>query len=606
MFPFLLSLLPLSVVARPERLISSRSAPPVTYGVSSDPTTAANQTFDYIIIGGGTAGMTMAARLSEDPNISVLVVEAGGDDRMDPFVSDVYKFTAAYGTPMDWGWATDQNRTIHGGRTLGGGSAINGATWTRGMKEQYDSWSKFLEPSESDLGWNWDGLFPYMKKAEGFTRPNENQRSIGANDVPEYHGFTGPVQSTFSKKMYAGPQQPYFAQTVTSLTGLKLLPDINGGDSHCVAFVPSSMDPRNGDSRSSAAVAYLSPVEKDRKNWLTLVNHQVTSILFTPSNAGLQTATGVYFAAEGGPYYTANARLEVILSAGAINSPALLQHSGIGDAAHLSSLGISTVIDLPAVGRNLQEQTVASIGANGTGFDVGGMGPTNVIAFPGLKEVFGDKAEKVGKEMLGNLTAWARDMAAKGVVISAEALEKEYKVQAELILNSNAPIIEFLYNTGFPGDLSIVMWPLLPFSRGRVFITSTDPFTRPQVDVNYYSIPFDLQVNVAGATLARKILQSPPLSNLYVAETVPGLNIVPADDPFDAWADWLKSTFGANSHPMATTALGSVVDGRLRVRGTTNLRVVDAGIIPLQFSGHLQSTIYGLAEKAADIIKRGL
>ncbi|TFY67405.1 hypothetical protein EVG20_g3961 [Dentipellis fragilis] len=629
---FLLALLPLGTLAGPETSFSARSNPSnaSVYGVTSDPTTAANQTFDYIVVGAGTAGTTIAARLSEDANVRVLLVEAGGDNRTNPLVDDIYQFGVAYNTALDWAWDTDQNRTIHGGKTLGGSSSINGATWTRGMKEQYDSWSEFLDPSEASAGWNWDGIFPYMKKvfilkisngkkgsyvqcgqAEGFHPPNATQRAVGANDVPEYHGFTGPVQATFPKLMFAGPEEPYFAQTAANVTGLKILQDLNGGDPHCVSFVPNdhvvtcvqSLDPQKNDSRSSAATAYLSPAEHKRTNWLTLIDHQVTKIIFAPNSAANQTATGIAFATRGGPTYAANVRRDVILSAGAINSPALLQLSGIGDAAHLSSIGITPLIDLPAVGLNLQEQTLGGVGAHGTGFDPDGKGPSDVIAFPGLKEVFGDDADEVGRGIVANLTSWAQDMVGRGAA-------------------SVAPILELLYNTGVPDDLGIVVWPLLPFSRGNVAITSMDPFTKPEVNVNYFGVPFDLEVGVAGLTLARKILQTPPLrsallcspfgrqylifthpSTLSVGETLPGFALVPADNPFDAWADWFKSIFQANCHPIATTALGGVVDARLRVHGTANVRVADAGIIPLQLSAHLQSTVYGIAEKAADIIK---
>ncbi|KAA1475429.1 alcohol oxidase [Dentipellis sp. KUC8613] len=604
----LLAFLPLGTLAGPGTSFSARSNPSnaSAYGVTSDPATAANQTFDYIVVGAGTAGTTIAARLSENANVRVLLVEAGGDNRTNPLVDDIYEFTVAYNTALDWAWDTDQNRTIHGGKTLGGSSSINGATWTRGMKEQYDSWSEFLDPSEANAGWNWDGIFPYMKKAEGFHPPNATQRAVGANDVPEYHGFTGPVQATFPKLMFAGPQEPYFAQTAANVTGLEILPDLNGGDPHCVSFVPNSLDPQKNDSRSSAATAYLSPAEHKRTNWLTLINHQVTKIIFAPNSTENQIATGVSFATQGGPTYTANVRRDVILSAGAISSPALLQLSGIGNATHLSSIGITPLVDLPAVGLNLQEQTLGAVGAHGTGFDPKGKGPSDVIAFPGLKEVFGDDAEELGQGIVANLTSWAQDMVGRGAAVSVEELEKAYKIQAGLIINSSAPILELLYNTGSPDDLGIVMWPLLPFSRGNVAITSTDPFTKPEVNVNYFGVPFDLEVGVAGLTMARKIFQTPPLSSLSVGETLPGFTIVPADNPFDAWADWFKSIFQANCHPIATTALGGVVDAQLKVHGTANVRVADAGIIPLQLSAHLQSTVYGIAEKAADILKSGL
>ncbi|CCO32582.1 hypothetical protein BN14_06644 [Rhizoctonia solani AG-1 IB] len=386
--------------------------------------------------------------------------------------------------------------------------------------------------------------------------------------------------------MYGGPQQPAFVQTIKKTHNVSLCPDLNGGAPNCVAYTPLAIDWRRNDYRSSSAEAYL-----------------------TPPGSNPAVATGVQFGRASGARHTAYARKEVILAAGAINTPALMQLSGIGDSLILSSLGISTVVNLPTVGKNLQERTMNSLGAKGNGFDWGGRGPSNVIAFPNLYQVFGSQGASVASQIQSNITRWADSQAANGA--SASALRKIFQVQADLITKQNAPIVELFYDTGYPSDLGINIWSLLPFSRGRVQIESTDPFQKPKVTVNYFSVDFDLRSQIAGARMARKILGTAPLSDLSTGEVIPGNSTVP-DDGFggsDAdWARWIESGFSTVHHPVGSCAmmaqeLGGCVNGRLKVYGTRNLRVVDASIMPTQVSAHPVSTLYGIAEKVADMIK---
>ncbi|TFY77549.1 hypothetical protein EWM64_g6463 [Hericium alpestre] len=283
------------------------------HGVTSDASSAANQTFDYIVVGVGLTGTTVAARLAENSQVSILLLEAGGDDRGDARVYDVYQYSVAFGTELDWAWSTESGRTIHGGKTLGGSSSINGAHWTRGMAAQYDAWSTLLESNETEIGWNRDSLFSYMKKAEAFSAPNDGQRAKGANSNGSYHGSNGPVQVTFPDAMYGGPEQPNFVSTITNLTGIKHLPDVNGGDSNCVSYTPLSINWHADDHRSSSVEAYLTPVENRRMKWLTLTNHQATQILFASGTTAPHTAHGVQFRnSSGGTTYTAHAHTHAV------------------------------------------------------------------------------------------------------------------------------------------------------------------------------------------------------------------------------------------------------------------------------------------------------
>ncbi|KAG8834794.1 hypothetical protein FRC18_001468 [Serendipita sp. 400] len=582
-------------------------------GVTWNPWDAAYQTFDYVVVGGGLTGITVAARLAENPANKILVIEAGKDDRWDPRVYDIYQYSVAFGSDLDWQYPTDQGKTMVAGKTLGGGSSINGAAWTRGHAAQYDAWSSLLTPSEANLGWNWNNLFGYMKKAETWSGPNGQQRSKGADGVDSYHGFNGPVQVTFPDDMYGGPQQKAFSQSIQTLTGIKKLPDINGGDANCVAFTPNSMNWHDQGHRSSAPAAYLTPVESVRTNWLTLVNHQVGNLLW--STDGSKWAYGVQFkrADNVGQDFQVYVRKEVIMAAGAIGTPAILQRSGVGDPSHLSSLGINTVINLPTVGKNLQEQTMSALGARSNGFDPAGRGPSDVIAFPNLYEIFGTQANATATTMLQSLDSWADAM--KANALSKSALKTIYQSQADIIINKKAPVVELFYDTGYPDMIGVLVWTLLPFSRGTVKITSSDPFAKPYTTVNYFGIDMDLTIQSASSKLVRKLFKTAPLSNLSSGESIPGFSTVPDQNgnggSDQSWKNWAKNTFSPVNHPIGTCAmmrrdLGGVVDGRLKLYDAQNVRIVDASVMPTQISAHLSSTLYGIAEKVADMIKNGV
>ncbi|KAF8815895.1 alcohol oxidase [Phlegmacium glaucopus] len=596
--------LPLAGVSASPKLMKRTGS-----GVTTDPSTANGQTFDYIVVGAGLAGTTVASRLTEDPTVTVLLVEVGADNRNDPRVFDIYNYGQAFGSEIAWSWPADQGRSILGGKTLGGSSSINGAAYTRGLNAQYDAWSSLLETSEASVGWNWQGVWSYMKKSETFSAPNSQQAAKGAQSIASYHGFSGPVQVTYPDLMYGGPQQTAFVDTIVGLTGISHFKDLNGGTPNCVSITPLTINWHDNDHRSSSATAYLTPVEAQRTNWLTLTTHLVTKITWIAGSVPL-TASGIEFApASGGSTrYTASARREVIVAAGAIQTPALLQHSGIGDSTVLGPLGINTLLDLKTVGKNLQEQTMSTLGAGGNGFDVGGSGPSDAIAFPNLYQLFGSQGNATAARIQSSIATWAASQAGSG--LSAGALQQIFQVQANLITNNNAPVAEMFSDTGFPDTLGVLVWNLLPFSRGTVQISSTDPFQNPTVKVNYFSIDVDLDIQVAAARLTRKMLSTAPLGSLSTGETSPGSQVPDnANRGSDAdWKSWIRSSFVSVAHPIGTAAmmkrsLGGVVDSQLKVYDTANVRVVDASVLPLQVSAHLSATLYGVAEKAADLIK---
>uniref|UniRef100_A0A0W0GBF1 Glucose-methanol-choline oxidoreductase C-terminal domain-containing protein n=1 Tax=Moniliophthora roreri TaxID=221103 RepID=A0A0W0GBF1_MONRR len=252
---------------------------------------------------------------------------------------------------------------------------------------------------------------------------------------------------------------------------------------------------------------------------------------------------------------------------------------------------------------------MSALGARGKeGFDPQGEGPSNCIAYPNIRQLFGNNAQNSINKINSNLANWANSQA--GSALSSSALQQIYQVQANLIINNNAPVAELFYNTGWPDVVSLNIWQLLPFSRGTVKITSTNPFQKPQIRVNYFSVDWDMDVQIAASRLSRRIFTSPPLSSLSNGETVPGGQVPDGSDRgSDAnWRNWINNNFSPVAHPIGTAAmmkrsLGGVVNAQLKVYDTANVRVVDASAMPLQVSAHLQATLYGFAEKAADLIK---
>lgn len=220
--------------------------------------------------------------------------------------------------------------------------------------------------------------------------------------------------------------------------------------------------------------------------------------------------------------------------------------------------------------------------------------------------MFGSDGEATAQRILNSVGTWAEEQ--KGSGSSKEALQTIFGIQADLIVNKNAPVVELFYDTGYPNALGVDLWTLLPFSRGTVQITSPDAFTKPQITVNYFSADIDLDIQIASCKLARNLFQTPPLSTLSTGESQPGFSRVPPAASDADWKGWVWDTFNPVQHPIATCAmmrreLGGVVDGRLRLYGAANVRVVDASVVPMQISAHLSSTLYAVAEKVADMIK---
>lgn len=603
-------------------------------GITSDAGSLSGQHFDYIVVGGGLAGLTVANRLSADNSTSVLVIEAGNDDRTDDRVSSLDAYGQAFGSDLDWAFQTTTQvggkaKVVRGGRTLGGSTSINGAAWTRASSSQYDALGSLIG---SGSGWNWDGLQGYMEKAEKFVPPGQAATAAGAKYTGSAHGFEGPLEITFTgddsqqrrrrilryeapknrKRMYSGPAQSAFISAIGATLGVQQVDDLCAGNGNAVAYTPNSI--QSNGKRSSSASAYYTPVQ-DRPNLTVLTGTRAKNLIWNDSSDNSTSGVVVQQSANG-DQTTINADKEVILAAGALNTPAILERSGVGSNAALKALGVAVKVNLEGVGKNLQDQTMTTIGS-AADVDYSGGGPSNTIGMANINQIMAN-ATNVRTYINDNMRSWATSVVNQGGASSKKGLLTQWRTLVSLIFDSNAPLVEFFFDTGYPANsYGIDIWPLLPFSRGSVHATAMDPFTNPTVNPNYFGVPIDLDIQVASLRSGRRILQNDNIRSLTSnGETTPGFGTIP-DGPnhgsYSRWSKWIFGSsgsgdgFSAVSHQIGTTAmlpqaLGGVVDGNFKVYQTRNVRVVDGSVLPIQLSAHLSSTLYGVAEKAADTI----
>ncbi|ESZ96297.1 hypothetical protein SBOR_3352 [Sclerotinia borealis F-4128] len=558
--------------------------------------------YDFVIIGGGTSGLVIANRLSEIPSITVAVIEAGFSVLNNTNVSRVDGFTLGLNTSIDWQYEST-SQTYAGGRTLefnagkalGGTSTINGMTYVRAAPQQIDSWGQL-----GNTGWNWSTLYPYYKKSESFTIPTHAQTAAGASYVPAFHGENGPLKVGYAYDLNNGSLFSHVGKAWETL-GVKRTQDMNGGNVTGYMVGPSTLD-REKNVREDAARAYYYPIQ-GRSNLHVFLNTTARRIVWGSNLGATYTASGVEVLNSNGEIEVINATKEVIVSAGTLRSPAILELSGIGNPTILRKYGIPINIILPGVGENLQDQ------------------PNNVLIYQGNTTyngtvpyvTYAPLSSILPSVPAANISTWASSIsAAINSSISPGAMNYLLTIQNDLI-NQNVPDIEVIFgNTVTLGSgpsvyLDTAFWGLLPFSRGNVHISSSDPTIYPTINPNFFLVDFDLKVQVAIAKWTRKFWAAKPLGSAFT-EISPGYAVIPKNATDAQWEIWIKSTFGPNNHPVGTcsmqgTTSGGVVDSNLKVYLTSNVRVIDASILPYQVSGHLTSTLYAVAERASDIIK---
>ncbi|KAK1491838.1 GMC oxidoreductase [Colletotrichum tamarilloi] len=561
--------------------------------------------YDYIVVGGGTSGLAVANRLSEDPAVSVLIIEAGGSVFDNVNVTNPNGYGLAFGTDIDFAFQTTNQtfggnsvQTMRAAKALGGTSTINGLAYTRAEASQIDAWEQL-----GNEGWNWDSLFPYYLKSEHFQTPEPARQVAGRLEYEvDVHGEDGPLLTGWTYGQTNGTMPAVLNSTFQNL-GLPWNEDVNGGNMVGFSVFPRTVDQANA-VREDAARAYYYPYQ-NRTNLKVLLNTSAQKLTWK-NTAALPTADGVQIVSADGSSSVVKANKEVILSAGALVSPLLLELSGVGSANVLKQHGIKTVVDLPTVGENLQDQM-----NNGLSFDMKNMsidGTLTTVAYPSVAHVF-DNADEVAAQIKEALPAYAAKVASvNGNVTRASDLLEFFQLQWSLIFESQIPIAEVLVNAG-SGSWSSEYWGLLPFARGSVHIGGNST-SRAVINPNYFMLDWDLLEQVEIAKYIRKLYSNAPFSTYTGTETRPGTDVVAADaDDVAGWESYIKGNYRSNFHPVGTAAMmprekGGVVDSSLKVYGTANVRVVDASVLPFQVCGHLVSTLYAVAERAADLIAK--
>lgn len=466
--------------------------------------------------------------------------------------------------------------------------------YARAEDVQVDLWQEL-----GNEGWNWTTMLPYYIKSEQFQIPKEFQVANGITYNPAVHGTSGPLKVGYVNAMINGTIGATYNETLANI-GVAWDNDMNSGKMHGLVSPPKTID-QEANIREDAARAYYWPIA-DRSNLALFQNTYANKIVWqSTARCGNVVAGGVEVTLSNGTTVTIHASKEVIISAGALRSSLILELSGIGNPEILAKHDISVVVDLPTVGENLQDQMNNGItfGDNTTL-----VGSDSFIAYATISDLFGNDTAAFAASISSVLSSYAQTVAkASNDVVSAFDLLAFFKLQYDLVFNSDTPVLE-LFMTPANSIFSFEYWILLPFSRGNIHISSSNATAAAQINPNYFMLDFDTDVQVAGAKFIRKIMSTPSLSSFSTGET----STLALNATDEQYGTWIKKNFRSNFHPVGTAAMmsrekGGVVSDRLMVYGTKNVRVVDASMLPFQICGHLTSTLYAVAEKASDLIK---
>ncbi|KAK7035464.1 hypothetical protein VNI00_011757 [Paramarasmius palmivorus] len=554
--------------------------------------------YDYIVVGGGNAGLVVASRLTEDPSTSVLVLEAGPPDSIDFNITvPGLDLTVTYGSEVDWNYTTAPQEFLDNrqvpyprGHVLGGSSSTNFMAYTRGCAAGYNAWEAL-----GNEGWGWDsGVFDYFKKSTNFTPPNESQSYIVYNQSAYDDPKGGPLHISYGG--YVEPISMYFNDGMTSALGLEPT-DINDGYPIGTAYLACTINP-DDQYRDSSVTSFLAQAS-GRSNLEVVTSALVTRLLFdSQSNT---TVSGVEWRDASNTTHTVNASKEVVLSAGAFGSPQLLMVSGIGAAAQLEALKIPVRVDLPGVGQNLMDHlffgpvtdnitTYAQFATNKTRYDQ----LLNQWEQSGTGELAGaissmSSYERIPDDVLSGFEEGA----------TLAGLDPSWPhIQYEVIAYATT-------NPPSPGNLIAPAGVILyPFSRGNVTIISDSVDDKVIVQPNWLAEETDRQVAIYAYRQIRKVMASETLAPIVVKEAYPGLDAQSDEEILEAIQAVAHPIYQA-SGTCAMKALdqGGVVDSNLRVYGVQNLRVVDASIFPLMPSANTMAPTYMVAEKGSDLIK---
>ena len=533
--------------------------------------------FDILIVGAGSAGCVLAARLSEDPALRVGLIEAGPPDKSVLIHCPAGLALLAQTGAANWGFETVPQPGLNGrrgyqprGKVLGGSSSVNAMIYARGHRADYDAWA-----AEGNPGWSFDEVLPWFKHAE------HNERGADA-----FHGTGGPLNVADLRSDATWRER--FTQAGVQ-AGYPRNPDFNGAEQE--GFGPYQVTHRNGE-RFSAAKAYLTP-QLSRPNLQVLTGAQVLRVRF-----GGGRAVGVDVR-MGGAERTLKARREVILSAGALQSPQLLMLSGVGPGAHLQALGLPVLHDLPGVGQHLHDH-----------IDV-----VQVVDAPGHHDLFGLSLAGAVRAMRG-IFEWRRQRTGMlttnfgegGAFLRSTPEEPVPDLQLHFVVGK---LVDHGRKTVFGHGYSCHVCLLRPKSRGSVTLASPDPLAAPLIDPAFLSDPDDTARLVRGFKLMRHILAQPALAQ-YGGREVAASSAAQTDAEIEAYVRQHADTI---YHPVGTCRMGpahqaaeggSVVDAELRVHGLQGLRVVDASVMPQIVGGNTNAPTIMIAEKASELIRRAL
>src|SRR5580704_6555135 len=528
---------------------------------------------DYVIVGAGSAGCVLANRLSEDPSAKVVLIEAGGSDRS-PYIHIPAGFMKLLDHPtFTWGFHAEPDAGTAGrailyprGKVLGGSSSINGLIYIRGQPEDYDHWGQL-----GNRGWSWDDCLPYFRKAE---RWEGEETAVRGKDGPLFTSKTDR-SAICATVIEAGKE-----------LGLEYREDVNDiapGAGDCIGWCQQT---RGGRRRASAARTYLRPALK-RPNLQLITKALVHRILFDGKRAvGVEFSRG----GPGGAVERADAGREVILSAGAIGSPHILQLSGVGDPEHLGRIGVPVVHELRGVGKNMQDHYVAR------------------VSYPVVGAQTANERSR-GLPLAGEVMRWL--FTGKGMLTYSPSI---VAASVKVLEESATPDVQVTFAPGsFKGGqigeleetpgLSAGAWQMRPLSRGYVEAKSNRPGDAPAINPRYLSEESDRRAIIGGLRFARRLFDAPALKKFVREESLPGRHV----ESDDELLDYARRNGGTCYHASCTCMMGqhpmALVDDELRVHGLDGLRVIDASVMPAVTSTNTNAPTIMIAEKGVVIIQ---
>ncbi|KAH9841077.1 GMC oxidoreductase [Rhodofomes roseus] len=596
--------------------------------------TVADKAYDYVVIGGGTAGLTAASRLVESfPDRSVLVLEAGEPNLDDPKILLGGQFGGTFGDPKyDWIFTTKPQENAYGkvmtwnrGKGLGGSSAMNFYVWTKPPKQAVDAIEELGNP-----GWNWKSYQELTMRTEDFSEATEDQlKQLAHTYKAEYRGKGGALKTTVPATEVSLTKG--FLDTLQNM-GVPLLDDPYGGNITGCWQAAVSLDRKAQWTRSYAATVHYLP-NKDKPNFTVLTEAHVARILLDAKSGDNITATGVEFI-HGGKTYSVKVNKEVVVSAGTIKSPHILELSGIGRRDVLEKAGIPVKVDLPGVGENVQDHTLCGISYE---LDPKGDHKTfDVLRNAKLAE----EQAKLQKEGVHNLHRYgisaysflpiqvmnpngAPEIVAGATKMIEEqiksgklppGLAEQYKIQLRILQDAHIPDLEvidvhcYMSHRSAPEDgkayITILAVLQHPFSRGSIHTKSSDPLEQPEIEPALFENPYDLEMLKESVKYTKRMSETEPFKSLIVREVDPGKEHSTDEEIKEYLKHYAHTCWHAiGSNSMLPRDKNGVVDPNLKVYGTTNVRVADLSILPLHFASHTQSAAYYVGEKLADILK---